>query len=125
MTYVSSLSENPGTGRLLSYIIQYDSYSTTECTQFNGTKSNPPKDWELHVPLVFIIFLKDSLLLCQFISEQNQKQKDYFMPVSLVSPSHSELLLVFLFLVMVVPSKYRLPVYCVGVDGPRHMAHII
>ena len=76
--------------------------------QFTGAKSNRSKDWELHAPLVFIIFLKDSLLLCQFISEQNQKQKDYFMPVSLVLPNHSELLSVFLFLVMVAPSKFQL-----------------
>ena len=110
LTYVSSLSENPGTGRLLSYIILYDSYSMIHTLRLNDRsllvlKSNRPKDWELHAPLVFIIFLKDSLLLCQFISEQNQKQKDYFMPVSLVSPNHLELLSVFLFLVMVVPSK--------------------
>ena len=81
----------------------------------SGPMSNRSKDWESHVQSVFIIFLKDSLWLCQFISEQNQKPKDCFMRESLVSPNPSELLLVFLSLVMVVPSKYRL--YSLEVGG--------
>ena len=57
--------------------------------------------------LVFIIFQKDLPLLCLFISEQNQKQRDYFMLVSPVLPNPSELLSVFSFLVMAVRSKFR------------------
>ena len=56
--------------------------------------------------LVFIIFQKDLPLLCLFISEQNQKQRDYFMLVSPVLPNPSELLSVFSSLVTAVQSKY-------------------
>ena len=61
--------------------------------------------------LVFITFQKDLPWLCLFISERNQKQRDYFMPVSPVLPNPSELLSVFSSLVMAVRSKYRLGVH--------------
>ena len=67
---------------------------------------NLKKVSESHVPLVFIIFQKDSPLLCLFILEQNQKQRDYFMLVSPVLPNPSELLSVFSSSVMAVRSKY-------------------